>query len=116
MRTAFFLACLLSFVAVSPVRAEEQLTGRIRTIYYEVARGVFVEASMKRSAAAIRWADVDLPGRSVLVQLPAELQAATGDLVAVRLAEPKSTQTAQILPMISVGRALAVEPESSTGR
>ena len=116
MRTALVLACLLNLAAISPAHAQE-VTGRVQGIYYQSANGVLVDAKMLHSPSAIRWADVEVRGRLVLVQMPADLNPKVGDLVAVRLAEPKSSQLAQILPTVTVGRALALEPESaSVGR
>jgi hypothetical protein len=126
MRPFIFLAGLLLAAVLSPASAEDA-TGRVRAIYYQAGPGVLVDAKMLHSPSAIRWADVDVRGRSVLVQMPAEMNAKPGDLVAVRLAEPKSSQLAQILPELAVSRAIAIdpqapqfatqpEPSSSTGR
>jgi hypothetical protein len=121
MRTVL---ALLVFAFASCAQAEET-TGRVRAIYYEAARGVLLDAKLAHRPSAIRWADVDLGGRSVLVLMPAKLNAGVGDLVAVRLAEPRSNQLAQILPDVAVSRALDVdprqfadrqEPNASTGR
>ena len=108
MRTAL---ALLVFAFASCVQAEEA-TGRVRAIYYEAARGVLVEARLVRQSSAIRWADVELPGRRVLVQMPAGMNAAVGDAVAVRLGEPKSSQLAQILPGVTVARAVGINTGS----
>jgi phosphoribosylformylglycinamidine (FGAM) synthase-like enzyme len=100
---------------MSPANAEEAI-GRVRTVYYEAARGVLVDAKMTRRASVIRWVDVEVNGRMVLVQMPASLNAAVGDVVAVRLAEPKSNQLAQILPQVAVSRVLEVNPPQFAGR
>jgi hypothetical protein len=102
------------FLFLSPANAEEAV-GRVRTIYYEAAHGVLVDARLSHRASAIRWADVQLPGRMALVQMPAGLNAGVGDLVAVRLAEPKSSQLAQILPQVAVSRALEINPPQFAG-
>jgi hypothetical protein len=124
MRTALVFFCFGLFLFLSPANAQEA-TGRVRAIYYEAARGVLVDARMSHRPSAIRWADVELQGRSVLVQMPSGLSAGVGDLVAVRLAAPKSNQLAQILPQVAVSRALEInppqfagqqEPNASTGR
>ena len=124
MRTALALICFGLFLFLSPANAAETI-GRVRTVYHEAARGVLVDAKLARRASAIRWADVEVQGRMMLVQIPAGLNAGVGDLVAVRLAEPKSNQLAQILPQVAVSRALEVnppqlagprEPNASTGR
>lgn len=124
MRTALAFLCFGLFLFLSPANAQEAL-GRVRAIYYEAARGVLVDARMSHRSSAIRWADVELQGRSVLVQMPSGLSAGVGDVVAVRLAAPKSSQLAQILPQVAVSRALEInprqfagqqEPNASTGR
>jgi hypothetical protein len=115
MRTALAFFGFGLFLFLSPANAEEAI-GRVRTVYYEAARGVLVDAKMTRRASVIRWVDVEVNGRMVLVQMPAALNAAVGDVVAVRLAEPKSNQLAQILPQVAVSRALEVNPPQFAGR
>ena len=115
MRTALSFCCFGLFLFLSPANAQEA-TGRVRAIYYEAAHGVLVEAKLARRPTAIRWADVELQGRSVLVRMPAAFNAGVGDLVAVRLAEPKSSQLAQILPQVAVSRALEINPPQFAGR
>jgi len=44
------------------------------------------------------------------------VRAGIGERVAVRLADPKSTPLAQVLPDVATARALESAPESSTGR
>src|SRR5258705_2600052 len=109
MRTVLAFFCFGLFLFLSPANAEEAI-GRVRTVYYEAARGVLVDAKMARRASAIRWADVEVQGRMVLVQMPSGLEAGVGDLVAVRLAEPKSNQLAQILPQVAVSPAPPGKP------
>jgi hypothetical protein len=111
MRTALACLCFGILVFASPAQSEET-TGRIRAVYYEAARGVLVDAKMLYRASATRWADVDVQGRRMLVQMPVEMMAGVGDLVAVRLGEPKSSQLAQILPTVTVSRAIEIEPGS----
>ena len=98
MRTALAFFCFGLFLFLSPANAQEA-TGRVRAIYYEAAHGVLVEAKLARRPTAIRWADVGV-----------------GDLVAVRLAEPKSSPLAQILPQVAVSRALEINPPQFAGR
>ncbi len=87
MRTVFLFAFAMF---LSPASAEE-LVARVRAIYYEAAGGVLVEPKMARRSSAARWVDVELAdGNRALVQLPSDLQAGVGDVVAVRLAAPKS--------------------------
>jgi hypothetical protein len=114
MRTALALFCFGLFLFLSPANAQE-VTGRVRAIYYEAAHGVLVDAKLTRRPSKIRWADVELAGRMVLVQMPAGFDPLVGDLVAVRLAEPKSSQLAQILPQVAVSRALEINPPQFAG-
>jgi hypothetical protein len=113
MRTALALLCLCSIIA--PARAEETI-GRVRALYYEAARGVLVEAKMLHPPSAIRWVDVEVSSGRILVQLSSDMNPAPGDLVAVRLANPKSTQLAHILPEVAVNRAVEIPGASSVGR
>ena len=92
---------MLLFLFASALHAAET-SGRVRALYYEAARGVLVEARMLHGAGATRWADVEADGRRLLVRVPAGMSAAVGDVVAVRLADPKSSQLAQILPALAV--------------
>jgi len=115
MRATLALVGFGIFLFLSPAEAEETV-GRVRAIYYEAAPGVLVEARFAHRATAIRWADVDVRGRSVLAKMPREVQAGIGEQVAVRLADPKSSQLAQVLPALAAARALEAVPESSTGR
>lgn len=113
MRTALCVLFFGSSLLALPALAEEA-TGKVRGIYYEVSRGVLVDASMLRRPSAKRWADVELIGEHAperqLVELPADMAAAVGDVLALRLGEPKSTQLAEILPAVAANRALAVNP------
>ena len=108
MRTV--LSALLLLLAL-PACAEEA-SGRVRGIYYQAAPGVMVDARMLRNAGAVRWADVELDGpgkRHTFVQLPRDMHASVGDLLAVDLAGPKSMAIALGEPM-NVSRARNVDP------
>jgi len=112
------ILALVGFALVlflSPANADEAV-GRVRAIYYEAAPGVLVDSRFTHRRSAIRWADVDLGGRSVLAKMPQDVQAGIGERVAIRLADPKSSQRAQVLPTLSTARTLEALPESSTGR
>ena len=115
MRTLLAFFGFGLFLFLSPANAEEAI-GRVRTVYYEAAKGVLVDAKLSRRGSVIRWADVEVQGRMVLVQIPGAMNAAVGDVVAVRLAEPKSSQLAQILPQVAVSRVLEVNPLQFAGR
>jgi hypothetical protein len=117
MRSLLALAGLGLLCAIAcPAQADEAV-GRVRAIYYEEAPGVLVDSRFRHRPTAIRWADVDIGGgRSVLAKMSSDVQARIGERVAVRLADPKSTPLAQVLPTVSAARALEAVPESSTGR
>lgn len=90
MRTALSLVSVVCLLAALPAYGEE-VTARVRALYYEAAGGVLVEPKMLRRPSALRWVDVELVDRSrALVQLPSGLDPKVGDVVAVRLAAPKS--------------------------
>jgi hypothetical protein len=116
MRTALLALWLGSWLVALPALAEEA-TGKVRAIYYETSRGVLVDASMLRRPSATRWIDVELIGEAAverkhqLVPLAAGMPVSVGDLVALRLGEPKSTQLAQIVPGVALNRAVAVNPQ-----
>ncbi len=113
MRTALALLCFCAVIA--PARAEDAV-GRVRAIYYEAARGVLVEAQMQNRASVGRWANVEVSSRRLLLQLPADMDAKPGDFVTVRLADPKSSRLAQILPAVAVNRAPETPGAASVGR
>ena len=115
MRSTFAFFAFGFVVLLSPANAEETI-GRVRTIYYEAAPGVLVDSRFAHRSTAIRWADVVIGGRSVLAKMPPEVRAGVGEKVAVRLADPKSTPLAQVLPEVATARALEAVPVSSTGR
>jgi hypothetical protein len=109
------LAVVLAAAAFA-ARAEETV-GRVRAIYFEAARGVLVEPRMPHPPNAIRWADVETASsKRLLVKVPAGIPAAPGDVVAIRLAEPKTSSLAEILPSIAENRAIGGETGSSVGR
>jgi hypothetical protein len=101
-----------------PTAAAEEATGTVRGVYYEAARGVLVDARLARRPSAIRWVDVELDGdqpaerKRQLVQVPAGMDATVGDIVALNLGEPKSTQLAAVLPAAAVNRVFAVNPQA----
>jgi len=115
MKDALVLLTFGLTAFLSPANAEEAI-GRVRAIYYEAAPGVLVDSRFTHRRSAIRWADVEVRGRNVLAKMPQEVQAGVGERVAIRLADPKSTALAQVLPDVATARALEVVPESSTGR
>jgi hypothetical protein len=107
MRT--LAACLLFLLAVPAAHADD-VTGFVRGIYYEASRGVLVDASMLRRSSATRWVDVELADKTRhLVQMPAQMTAAIGDLVAVHLGESKTTALASVL---TVNRVTEVRGQS----
>src|SRR4051812_21085875 len=116
MKSFLALACFRGVSALAGLAGAEEAIRRGGGIYYEQAPGVLVDSRFHHRPSAIRWADVDIGGRSVLAKLPEEVQARIGERVAVRLADPKSTPLAQILPTVASARALEAVPESSTGR
>lgn len=109
------LLAFLLLTVVHPAGAQETI-GRVRAIYYEAARGVLVEQRMAHARASIRWADVETASRRLLVELPSDMDPAPGDLVAVRLADPKTSQLAQILPAVAINRAVEAGSGASVGR
>jgi hypothetical protein len=111
------LAVVLAGAAFA-ARAED-VVGRVRAVYFEAARGVLVEPRMPHPPNAIRWADVETPSsKRLLVRVPVGIPAAPGDVVAIRLAEPKTSALAEILPSIAENRAIegGSESGSSVGR
>ncbi|MBV8030677.1 MAG: hypothetical protein JO035_04140 [Betaproteobacteria bacterium] len=112
-KIALFLLAASMFASAANA---QEATGRVRGIYVEAARGVLVELSMARGARGTRWLDVELDAEVLaerkrqLVVLPSGMSASVGDAVALRLGEPKSSQLAAVMPLISVNRALAVRP------
>jgi len=108
MRT---LAALLLALVAAPAFGEAG--GVVHAVYYEVARGVMVDASILVRPGATRWVDVQLAdGRRILAQLPRHLRARAGDSVAIQLGDPKSIAVASVLSADRVV-AVGVEPESA---
>lgn len=115
MRIALALLLLVPCLAAL---AEDGL-GRVRAIYCQEAPGVLVDARFSHRRDAIRWADVQTrSGRMVLVQIPAGMQTSPGELVAIRVGDPKSSPLAQVLPTVAVNRAreAGTEEGASVGR
>jgi hypothetical protein len=110
MRT--LAACLFASFVLSA--HAEDATGFVRAVYFEAGRGVLVDASMLRRPGAVRWVDVELTDkRRMLVQVPAQLVAEVGDIVGVRLGEPKATALASVQ---TVNRVTEVRPQSQLAR
>ena len=108
------LAVVLAGAAFA-ARAED-VVGRVRAVYFEAARGVLVEPRMPHPPNAIRWADVETPSsKRLLVRVPVGIPAAPGDVVEIRLAEPKTSALAEILPSIAENRAIEGGSESGSG-
>src|SRR4051812_23487472 len=102
MRAVLALFCIVALLYLPSAGAQEA-SGRVRGIYFEASRGVLVDASLLRRPGATRWLDVELDGdqpaerRRQLVLLRPGMDAALGDVVSLRLGEPKSTQLAEVL-------------------
>jgi hypothetical protein len=115
MKTVCMLALLAVGVATLQASAEENV-GRVRGVYVQAAPGVLIERSMTRSAGP-QWADVELvapmPGERtrVLVQVPRDLPAKTGDVVAVQLAGPRN----EAVPLISISRLTEIRSSALAG-
>jgi len=85
MEAIFTALAVALLFTVSSARADETpLGGKVRGVYHQAARGVFIEQSVARAPqGATRWADVDVAGAATrqLVQVPAEMRAELGDRV-----------------------------------
>ncbi len=104
------LGLLLGLLIVLRAQADE-VTGKVRAIYYQAAGGVLMEASLLRRPGGVRWADVELDDRSrALVQLPSGMAAGVGDVVALQLATPKSIAAAEPL---RVSRVSAIKRQET---
>ncbi len=112
---AAFLCALVGALAAFPANAEEA-AGRVDAVYYEAAPGILIAARVQGKAGGARWADVDVGGRKVLARVPDDMKVSPGDRIAVRLAAPKSSQLAYVLPTTTVSRALGPDPNASIGR
>jgi hypothetical protein len=115
MRHALLCAVLGLLGAAFPAGAEEAF-GRVDALYQQAAPGVLVAAKLRGQPDGVRWADVDVGGRRVLVRVPDDMRVAAGDRIAVRLGAPRSNQLATILPTTTVSRALGPDPNASIGR
>lgn len=116
LRLALLFAAAAA-AAAAPARAAEEALGRIDGLYYQTAPGVLVAAKLQRLPRGERWADVDLGnGRRVLARIPADMNVAPGDRIAVRVGDPKSSPLAQVLPTTTVSRAIGPDPNASVGR
>jgi hypothetical protein len=117
------ISCTLALLALSfasPALYAEESLGRVRGVYVEAARGVLVDQKFRSSAtSSILWADVELSaapeGRRVLVQVPAELKPASGDLVAVQVEDSLPRMVAQQVPMLRVSRITEVRTRAFAG-
>lgn len=112
---AALVCALVGALAAFPATAEEA-AGRVDAVYYEVAPGILAAAGLRGKVGGTRWADVDLGGRKVLARVPDDMNVSAGDRIALRLAAPKSSQLAYVLPTTTVSRALAPDPNASIGR
>jgi hypothetical protein len=113
MRLALSFAFLVLLVGSFPLHAQEA-SGRVRAIYYEAARGVLVDPKMLRRPSTLRWVDVELDSKErALAQLPSDLDASVGDIVAVQLASPKSPEIAKADAPIRVSRVTQVRSRAS---
>ncbi|HYD56110.1 MAG TPA: hypothetical protein VEB41_04300 [Burkholderiales bacterium] len=115
MRRLRLLALLALATLPFPSGAEE-VTGRVAAIYREASPGVLMEERLARPRGGARWADVDVDGRRILARLPDEMPLSLGERIAVRVGAPKSSQLAYVLPMTTVSRAIAPDPNASMGR
>ena len=108
MKTARVPALLVAAFFTLGAGAEGNV-GRVRGIYVQAAPGVLVERSMAR-AGGQQWADVELLAPAagertrVLVQVPHDLPANTGDVVAVQLAGPRN----EAVPLLNISRVTEI--------
>lgn len=114
MKAALLCALVGTLAAFSAIA--EEAAGRVDAVYYEAAPGILVAARVHGKAGGTRWADVDIGGRKVLARVPEGMNISAGDRIAVRLAAPKSSQLAYVLPTTTVSRALGPDPNASIGR
>ena len=115
MKTAYMLAFMATGFAALGASAEDNV-GRVRGVYVQAAPGVLIERSMARGGGP-QWADVELvapaPGERtrVLVQVPRELPAKTGDIVAVQLAGPRN----EAVPLARISRVTEIRSSALAG-
>lgn len=114
MRTALsvaFVACLL----VSLPATADEVTARVRAVYYQAAGGVLLAPNLLRRPSAPRWADVELEDHShALVEIPSSMDPKVGDVVAVQLATPKSIVSAEPMRVSRVTEIKARETQLAT--
>jgi hypothetical protein len=114
---------LLALLGASGAACGEEAVGRVRAVYFEAARHVYVDTRAQRAPASARlWADVELGSvfepekKRALVQIPQELKASPGDVVAVDLQpEQLSRLTANQVPMLRVSRVTEVRARAFAG-
>ena len=115
MKTASLLALLIGGLTALGASADENL-GRVRGVYVQAAPGVLVERSMARQGGQ-QWADVELVNPPaderprVLVQVPRDLPANKGDMVAVQLAGPRT----ETVPLLTVSRITGIRNSALAG-
>jgi hypothetical protein len=122
MKALCSLVCGILCIGSSSVLAEEAV-GRVRALYFEAARNVLLEHRVQRAPASARlWADVELTAvldtekRRVLVQIPPELRAVPGDVVAVNIEEAQVSRTAASqVPMLPISRVTEVRSRAFAG-
>jgi hypothetical protein len=114
MKTASLLALVMGGLTAFGASAEN--LGRVRGLYVQAAPGVLVERSMARHSGQ-QWADVELVNPAagertrVLVQVPRNLPANQGDMVAVQLAGPRT----ETVPLLSVSRITEIRSSALAG-
>ncbi len=115
MKTLCMIAVALCAASALDAGAQETL-GRVRGVYVQAAPGVLVERSLTR-AGGPQWADVELASvpqgerPRVLAQLPRQLAARPGDLVALQLAGPRT----EAVPLQSVSRVTEIRSSALAG-
>jgi len=115
MKTAYMLVLMATGLAALGASAEENV-GRVRGVYVQAAPGVLIDRSMARNGGQ-QWADVELmapaPGERtrVLVQVPRDLPAKTGDIVAVQLAGPRN----EAVPLMNISRVTEIRSSALAG-
>ncbi|HEX2567330.1 MAG TPA: hypothetical protein VHL85_10760 [Burkholderiales bacterium] len=115
MQIARVLVLVTCGLAAPGASAEDNL-GRVRGLYVQAAPGVLVERSMTHKGGQ-QWADVELVAPAagerarVLVQVPRDLPARAGDLVAVQLAGPRN----EAVPLLNVSRITEIRSSALAG-
>jgi hypothetical protein len=106
------VAACAGLLLASPASAQEVI-GTVDAVYLEAARGVLLQWRTRDGGSVRRWADVDVDGRKVLVQVPQGMRVLPGERIAVLLAAPKSMPLARSLPTTAVSRASPLAPDPS---